>query len=77
MKDRPFEIFMRFGPQPSVAIPGKPGQVFYECGICGHMHPTAWDGDCRDDANRFTNDELDRNFPGWIEVDVPTWDGTE
>jgi hypothetical protein len=25
----------RFGPQQSIAVPGQPGQEFYECGICG------------------------------------------
>lgn len=27
--------------------------VLYECGICDHLHPWSWDGDCRDDANRY------------------------
>ncbi len=33
--------------------------VYYECGICDHFHPWHWDGDCRDDANRLTYDQLD------------------
>lgn len=33
--------------------------VYYECEICGHCHPWSWNGDCRDDANRFTGDQLD------------------
>jgi hypothetical protein len=43
---------------------------FYECGICGHCHPLTWDGDCRDDSNRFTNQELDDKYGvnGWEEV---------
>lgn len=32
---------------------------YYECGICGHNHPWDWDGDCRDDVNRFTDQDLD------------------
>ena len=32
---------------------------FYECDICGHIHPWSWDGDCRDDDNRFTFDILE------------------
>lgn len=32
---------------------------FYECGICGHNHPWSFNGDCRDDAKRFTDAELD------------------
>jgi hypothetical protein len=30
----------------------------YECGICNCLHPWDWNGDCRDDANRF-GDEID------------------
>ena len=36
---------------------GKPH--YYECGICGHLHPWSFNGDCRDDANRFTFEQLD------------------
>lgn len=32
---------------------------YYECGICDHVHPWDFDGDCRDDANRFTAEALD------------------
>jgi hypothetical protein len=28
---------------------------FYECGICDCLHPWDWNGDCRDDANRFAS----------------------
>lgn len=31
--------------------------VLYECGICSCYHPWAWDGDCREDANRFNAPE--------------------
>jgi hypothetical protein len=31
--------------------------IIYECGICGCYHPWNWDGDCRDDTNRFFPDE--------------------
>ena len=31
--------------------------VIYECGICGSFHPWDFDGDCRDDANRFAGVE--------------------
>ncbi len=24
-----------------------------DCSICGHMHPVGFDGDCRDEANRY------------------------
>ncbi len=32
--------------------------TYYECGICDHLHPIDFTGDCRDDSNRFTNDVL-------------------
>jgi len=46
---------------------------FYECGICGHYHPIEWDGDCRDDTNRFSGNQLDDKFgqDGWEEVPMP------
>jgi hypothetical protein len=31
--------------------------VLYECGSCGSYHPWEWNGDCRDDANRFSSPE--------------------
>ena len=31
--------------------------VIYECGICSCYHPWDWDGDCRDDANRYATPE--------------------
>lgn len=31
---------------------------FYECGICDGIHPWGFNGDCRDDANRLTLDDL-------------------
>lgn len=33
--------------------------VYYDCEICGHYHPWEWNGDCRDNANRFTCNEID------------------
>jgi len=44
-------------------------RVFYECGCCGAYHPAAWNGDCRDDDNRFMPEDLPE---GWIEVSQPT-----
>lgn len=37
-------------------------RVYYECGICGHVHPWNWNGDCREDANRFSLNDLDDRF---------------
>lgn len=47
--------------------------TFYECGICGSYHPATWDGDCRDDANRFALGELDEKYGpfGWSEIPMP------
>ena len=33
------------------------GITLYECGICDSLHPWGWDGDCREDANRFADPE--------------------
>lgn len=33
---------------------------FYECGCCGHYHLSAWHGDCRDDNNRFTYEQMEK-----------------
>ena len=47
--------------------------AYYECGICDHWHPLNWNGDCRDDTNRFAPDELDEKHGsfGWESVDMP------
>jgi hypothetical protein len=61
-------IYRRFGPQAFTA-PEPP--VFYNCGCCGQYHPINWDGDCRDDDNRFFADELDEKYGSngeWSEV---------
>lgn len=44
---------------------------YYLCGGCCHYHPKGWTGDCRDDANRFTQDDLDEKHGAreWCEVD--------
>ena len=31
--------------------------IFFECGCCGHYHREDFYGDCRDDFNRYTEDE--------------------
>ena len=53
-----------------------PRPAYYDCGICGSLHPATWDGDCRDDASRFACDELDtKHGPfGWRESEMPTWE---
>lgn len=37
-------------------------RYFYECGICGHVHPCCFAGDCRDDTNRFTVAEIEAQY---------------
>ncbi len=49
---------------------------YYRCGICESLHPALWGGDCREDANRYAPDELDRKHGalGWDEVEMPSAD---
>lgn len=37
-------------------------RYFYECGICDHLHPCQFMGDCRDDSNRFTDEDVETRF---------------
>jgi hypothetical protein len=30
-------------------------RAVYDCEICGHFHPWNWNGDCRDNENRFSD----------------------
>ena len=50
----------------------SPRPTFVECGCCGCWHDRDLPGhfDCRDDAHRFTTDELDARYgaAGWDEV---------
>lgn len=52
---------------------------FYECGICGAMHWSRWDGDCREDQARFNVEDLDTRYgcDGWAEVLMPGSDEAE
>ena len=43
---------------------------YYECGICGYIHQWNFNGDCRDDNNRLTYDDMPDNFAD----NVLTWD---
>ena len=47
---------------------------YYRCGICDGHHPEEFDGDCRQDRDRFPVDRLDElHGPlGWEEIDMPT-----
>lgn len=45
--------------------------VFYECGICDQIHPWEWDGDCRDDANRYGDMlEIKERLGSFDELDI-------
>jgi hypothetical protein len=51
---------------------------YYECGICDHIHPWDWYGDCRGDANRLTLDDIpqDAELLSWeerCEADCMRW----
>jgi len=39
--------------------------TIYECGICDCYHPWSWNGDCRDEANRFFPDD----YAEFMEID--------
>lgn len=32
--------------------------TYIECDMCGHYHPLGFAGDCRDNANRLTQDQF-------------------
>jgi hypothetical protein len=53
----------------------KPKHELYECGICNELHPWNWDGDCREDANRFSSadDYAARNDLTVDDVEVFSW----
>lgn len=44
--------------------------TFEQCGCCGLLHHRTYMGDCRDDASRFTHDQLDKRWgvDGWREI---------
>lgn len=47
----------------------------YECGICGCCHPWEWDGDCREDANRFFPDDYAAGLGlDETEIEVFSWE---
>ncbi len=56
------------GDADNLSTEGKP--KFIECGCCRCMHPLNFSGDCRDDDNRFTLDQLDNKYGvlGWEEI---------
>jgi hypothetical protein len=47
----------------------SPPVLVVECGCCSEYHLADYFGDCRDDAHRFTSDQLDHQYglDGWYE----------
>ena len=50
--------------------------ILYECDICSGLHPWDWNGDCRDNANRYADveDYCERNGLSPWSVEVRTMD---
>jgi hypothetical protein len=50
--------------------------VLYECGICESLHPWDWDGDCREDRNRYGTAEeyCERHGNAVLEIEVRSWE---
>lgn len=48
---------------------------FFRCGCCDHFHSVNFWGDCRQDDQRFTEDDLEEKYgkehEGWLEVEQP------
>ena len=45
---------------------------FYECGICDWLHRQDWNGDCREDAARFSPEQIpeDAEVISWEEMQI-------
>ncbi len=57
-----------------IEVSGEGGlPLFYECGICDHIHVPGYSGDCRDNAHRFATgdieDELGPEGSKWFQTD--------
>lgn len=48
----------------------KKRHIIYACEICGCYHPWEWNGDCRDDTNRFDSPEDYAELHGITQFDV-------
>lgn len=50
--------------------------TLYECGICCCVHPWYWNGDCREDANRYSDaeDYAAKKNVSVYDVDVLSWE---
>lgn len=54
----------------------EPTIKLYECGICDHVHRWEFDGDCREDAERYAGyeDYAERNNVSEDDIEVLTWE---
>jgi hypothetical protein len=59
-----------------MAVWDKLPHVLYECGICDSLHPWAWNGDCREDANRYAGvgDYAEKHKIDMFAVTVVSWE---
>ena len=48
----------------------------YECGICSCLHPWNWDGDCREDANRYgtSQEYAEKHGISDNDIEVYSWE---
>lgn len=44
--------------------------ILYDCEICGGLHPWSFTGDCREDANRYPDDETYARYHGLTSPDL-------
>ncbi len=50
--------------------------ILYECGICGMLHRWNWDGDCREDAERYVDEQDYATRTSYLveHIEVRSWD---
>lgn len=57
-------------------VPDPDIPKYFRCGGCEHLHPFGWDGDCREDSMRFTDEQVEKKHGtegvNWLEVDEKT-----
>lgn len=51
-------------------------KILYECGICDCLHPWDFQGDCRDNNNRYADaeDYAERHNISEYDIDVLEWE---
>lgn len=50
--------------------------IIYECGICGGLHKWDWNGDCREDTNRYAaaEDYMEREHVTEWDLCIRSWE---